>query len=73
MKGTRAILGAIANGSTRLLSLFSLPTVAALVGVALSVAGLHMVYAPLAYIVPGAALVGGAVWLALPPATRRRE
>lgn len=66
----RAILGAIANGSTRFLGLFTLPTVAALAGTALSVWGLWMVYAPLALIVPGAALVAGALWLALPQRPR---
>lgn len=66
------ILRAIANGSTRLLGLFTLPTVAALAGSALSVWGLHMVYPPLAFIAPGTALLAGGLWLAL-PAQRKRD
>lgn len=66
MTRIRVILSLVANGSKRLLGLFTLPTVAALVGTALSVWGLHMVYEPLAFIVPGSALVAGALWLALP-------
>lgn len=69
----RAILSIVAYGSKQLIGIFSLPTVAALAGIALSVVGLHMVYPPLAYIVPGLALVAGALWLALPPAKRRRD
>lgn len=66
----RVILSLVANGSKQLIALFSLPTVAALAGTALSVWGLWMVYAPLALIVPGAALVAGALWLALPQRPR---
>ena len=74
MRRLAATIGSIvAYGSKQLRELLSLPTVAALVGVALSVVGLHMLFPPLAYIVPGAALVGFGVWLALPPAKRRRD
>ena len=73
MRRLAATIGSIvANGSKQLRELLSLPTVAALVGVALSVVGLHMLFPPLAFIVPGVLLVVGALWLAL-PAKRRRE
>ena len=49
-----------------ILGVLTFPTLAAVVGAVLSVTGLHMVYAPLAFIVPGVALVAGGVWLALP-------
>ncbi len=65
------MLSVIVKGSTRLISSFSLPTVAALVGAALSVWGLHMVYPPLAFVVPGVTLLGFGVWLALPVQRRR--
>lgn len=68
---SRAILSLVAHGSKQLAGLFTLPTVAALVGTVLSVWGLFLVYAPLAFIVPGAALVGFGVWLA--PASLRRQ
>ena len=63
---TRAILGVIANGSKRFLGFFSPPTVAALLGAALSVMGLHMLYPPLAYLVPGASLLAFAIWYVAP-------
>lgn len=64
------MLSIAAYGSKQLRESLSLPTVAALAGSVLSVVGLHMVYPPLAYIVPGAALLTGGVWMALPQ--RRR-
>lgn len=59
-----AILATIANGSKRLLGLLSPSTVAALAGTALTAYGLHVLYPPLAYIVPGAALTLFGLWLA---------
>lgn len=47
---------------TLVIDLLSLSTVAAFVGVALLIAGLHMIYQPLALIVPGAVLLAGAVY-----------
>ena len=67
----RGILSAIANGSKRVVSLFSLPTVAALLGAAVLIAGLHMLFPPLAWIVPGAGALAFGVYLALPE--RKRE
>lgn len=67
----RGILSATANGSKRLITLFTLPTVAALLGAAVLIAGLHMLYPPLAYIVPGAGVLAFGVYLALPE--RKRE
>lgn len=67
----RGILSATANGSKRLIALFTLPTVAALLGAAVLIAGLHMLYPPLAYIVPGAGALAFGVYLALPE--RKRE
>jgi len=66
-----AILSLVANGSKQVISLLSLPTVAALVGAALSVVGLWMLFPPLALILPGTALLAGSLWLALPQAKRR--
>lgn len=63
----RAIMRTIANVSIWFLSLWSPATVAAIGGTVLSVAGLHMVYPPLAYIVPGAGLLALAGWMAAPP------
>ncbi len=60
----RAILKTSANGSKRVLGLFSPPTVAALAGLGLTVYGLHMLYAPLAYLIPGGALTAFGLWLA---------
>lgn len=71
-KRVGAILSKVAYGSKQFLGLLSLPTVAALAGTALSVAGLWMVYPPLALILPGLSLLGGSLWLAL-PAKRQRE
>lgn len=72
MRLWRAILRTTANGSKRLISLFSPPTVAALAGAGLSVTGLHMVYAPLAYIVPGLSLLAFAAWWVAPLVRGRR-
>lgn len=44
--------------------MFSPPTVAALAGLGLTVYGLHMLYAPLAYLIPGGALTAFGLWLA---------
>lgn len=60
----RAILSATAHGSTRLLRLFTPATLAALLGAALTAYGLYMVYPPLAFIVPGTALLAFGLWLA---------
>lgn len=62
----RAILSATVNGSKRLIALFDLPTVAAILGFALLIMGLHMLYPPLAYIVPGAGFLAAGLYLALP-------
>lgn len=67
----RGILSAIANGSTRVLSLFTLPTVAAILGAAVLIAGLHMLFPPLAWIVPGAGALAFGVYLALPERKRQ--
>ena len=69
----RVILTSTANGSMRVVGLFSPSTVAVLAGAALTVIGLHLVYPPLAYIVPGVTLVIGGLWLAGLPLTRSRE
>ena len=53
--------------------MFSPSTVAVLAGAALTVIGLHLVYPPLAYIVPGVTLVIGGLWLAGLPLARGRE
>jgi hypothetical protein len=60
----RAILRLTANGSTRVIGLLSPPTVAAVVGVALTAYGLFMLYEPLAFIVPGVFLTTFGLWLA---------
>lgn len=60
----RAILGTIVKVGTRLIGLFSPPTIAALAGLGLTVYGLHMLYAPLAYLIPGGALTAFGLWLA---------
>lgn len=62
----RAILSATVNGSKRLIALFDLPTVAAILGFALLIMGLHMLYPPLAYIVSGAGFLAAGLYLALP-------
>ena len=54
----------IANGSKRLISLFSPSTVAAFGGLLLTAYGLAGVYEPLAFIVPGACLMVFGLWLA---------
>lgn len=73
MRGRFAlIIESIANGSKRFLGLFSLPTVAALAGTALSVWGLWMVYPPLALIIPGALSLGFGMWLAGIDVRRKR-
>lgn len=72
----RGILTSAANGSRRLIGLFTAPTVAVLSGTGLLTAGLHMVYEPLAFIVPGAVLVMSGLWLAgvsLPVGKRGEE
>jgi hypothetical protein len=66
------MLRTTANGSKRVLSLFSPPTVAALAGAGLSVTGLHMLYPPLAYIVPGVSLLAFAAWWVAPLGRGRR-
>lgn len=71
MARIRGILSAVAHGSKQLSGLFTLPTVAALLGAAVLIAGLHMLYPPLAYIVPGAGVLAFGVYLALPE--RKRE
>lgn len=53
-----------------IIGLFSIPTVAVLVGAALTVWGLHMVYPPAAYIVPGVLLMLSGLFLALPARPR---
>lgn len=53
-----------------IMGLFTVPTVAALVGAGLSVWGLHMVYPPLAYIVAGLGCLLAGLWLALPSRPR---
>lgn len=58
------ILTKAANGSKRLFGLLSAPTLAVLGGAGLLTTGLHMVYEPLAFIVPGLVLVVGGLWLA---------
>jgi hypothetical protein len=67
----RGILSVIANGSTRFLGLFTLPTVAAILGAVVLIVGLHQLFPPLAYIVPGAGALAFGVYLALPE--RKRE
>lgn len=72
----RGMMRSIANGSKRFIQGFSPPTVAALTGSALTAYGLHMLYAPLAYIVPGIALTWFGLWLAglsLPERRGRRD
>lgn len=63
----RGIIDIIAKVSMRFLSLWSPATIAAIGGALLSVAGLHMVYPPLAYIVPGVVLLAFALWMAATP------
>lgn len=60
----RGILTLTAKVGTRLIGLFDVPTCAALVGIGLTAYGLHMLFPPLAYIVPGAALLTFGLWLA---------
>ena len=71
MARIRGILSTTANGSKRFGSLFTLPTVAAILGAAVLIAGLHMLFPPLAWIVPGAGALAFGVYLALPE--RKRE
>lgn len=71
---TRGILHAAAHGSKRFIGLWTPPTVAALAGTVLTVMGLHMVYPPLAFIVPGTSLFLAGLWLAgVPFSLSRRE
>ncbi|MBE0610081.1 MAG: hypothetical protein IH609_11915 [Dehalococcoidia bacterium] len=48
------------------LALFDPATLFALAGAAMLVAGLAMIYLPLAFLLPGAALIALGLWLALP-------
>lgn len=59
-----AIIAQAVHGSKQFVSLFSPSTVAALAGVALTAYGLHALYEPLAYIVPGLLLMIFGLWLA---------
>ena len=54
----------IANGSKRLIGIFSPSTVAALGGLLLTGYGFAGVYEPLAFMVPGALLMMFGLWLA---------
>lgn len=58
MTRLRAILTATANGSKRLLGLFSPATLAILLGGGLLIWGLYLVYQPLAFLVPGSLMLG---------------
>ena len=69
----RGILSMTAEVGRRLIGLFTIPTVAALAGSALTVYGLRMIYDPLAYLVPGAVLVLFGLWLAGLPMSKRGD
>ncbi len=70
----RSMLLTTAHVSRRIAGLFSVATVTTLIGLVLMTYGLHAIYAPLAWIILGAGLLIGGLWLAgLSLPQRRRE